>query len=314
MQQSKTFFNAKLLFSIAILFSFFTIGCTDNTTDPPPETILLKGWVQYNENKSDSMEILFEYDGDKIKNAKRIDRESLYDITYTYEASSLSKINILQLEDNKRVNIVLNYEYSNNKLFKVTGTENGTVSYLCNYYYVNNNLDKVIALKYDGTNIVDSTVCSSFDLIAQRPGMIQHYYNYNKSELYLSESEKFTYSNGNTTLKETISFDSEGEMYGEHLTKYFYNNEKSIMLGIKEFILTSDNVPYMANNIDKNNVNKIEIYSKNCNSEISENFVIISELNALYTKNSANLVEKINFNSVEYCSNNPYSYEVKIKY
>ncbi len=239
MQQSKTFFNAKLLFSIAILFSFFTIGCTDNTTDPTPEPILIKGWVQYNENKSDSMEILFEYDGDKIKNAKRIDRESLYDITYTYEASSLSKINILQLEDNKRVNIVLNYEYSNNKLFKVTGTENGTVSYLCNYYYVNNNLDKVIALKYDGTNIVDSTVCSSFDLIAQRPGMIQHYYNYNKSELYLSESEKFTYSNGNTTLKETISFDSEGEMYGEHLTKYFYNNEKSIMLGIKEFILNS---------------------------------------------------------------------------
>jgi len=309
MQQSKTFFNAKLLFSIAILFSFFTIGCTDNTTDPTPEPILLKGFTQNYDGNKDSLSFDFEYTGNKLTKATSYeDKDDANELIFVYNSNGIDNVTVYESEDNSIIK--LQFEYNGNNLSKIIATENGIVISSANYIYLNGKLTSVSTVKYEDNKVSDS-ICS-FDFTTNRPGIIETYYfDDDSKKLRLTLKEKFIYQNGNLLEKYELNKENNKWQLREKRT---FNNEKTIFSNIVDFILLVNDEPYIPGNIDKNDFLTYESYYNYCNDETFEEAQLFSKDVYSYKRDNNSKITSIDIINEEYCGSTSYNTYVTLKY
>jgi len=309
MQQSKTFLNAKLLFSIAILFSFFTIGCTDNTTDPTPEPILIKGITQKYDGNRDSFSSFFEYTGNKLTKATSYeDKDDANEFIFVYNSNGIDNVTVYESEDNSIIK--LQFEYNGNNLSKIIATENGIVISSANYIYLNGKLTSVSTVRYEDNKVSDS-ICS-FDFTTNRPGIIETYYfDDDSKKLRLTLKEKFIYQNGNLLEKYELNKENNKWQLREKRT---FNNEKIVFASIVDFILLLNDEPYIPGNVDKNDFLNYESYYNYRNDETFEEAQLFSKDVYIYKRDNNSKITSIDIINEEYCGSTSYNTYVTLKY
>lgn len=311
---SKSFLNAKLLVSVSIIFSFFTFGCADNTTDPvidPPETLLLKGFTQYNEGSENSLIFDFEYSDNKLKKVLSSNNNisGVSETIFTYNSNGIDNVTISVPFDKSITK--LQFEYNGNNLSKITETENGILMNSTYYNYTNGKLSSVSRARYNRETVDDSVYY--YDFTNGRPSFREYFNNFVNTEkgLQLFQKEKFVYQNGNMIEKYELDIEKNKWQLREKRT---FNNEKIAFASIVDFVLLLDVAPYIPGNIDKNDFLTYESYYNYCNDQSYEEAQLSSKDTYIYKRESNGRIKTIEMINEEYCGGSPANNNINLRY